>query len=192
MGILISGLGGTAIVFECFWSYIGNAIWSGVVFFIVTGAIGSASTSGQNKLTAYAFLSGLSGACAAQLLGLSIFAAIQELELICQPGINYAIICTYIIESRIGVDATIAALSFITLIASLTASCLSCSVPPPITTTIVVQGRTSVAPLPTAPAYPGVSTVQYDGAYNTAYAHGSSVSIQKGGNPQYSHPGPQY
>ncbi|XP_054752509.2 uncharacterized protein LOC129258224 isoform X2 [Lytechinus pictus] len=146
-GIICSAMGGTAMVLECYLSRIGDPIWSGLLFFLVAGIAGSAGTATgkQCGITFYAVWSSLSAACAAQLFGFSVYAASQELEFLCYPGIDYYKVCTYVIEARVGINVCISIISFIALIACLTASCMSCALPAPQTTRIIVQATPAAA-----------------------------------------------
>eukprot|EP00057_Strongylocentrotus_purpuratus_P022147 XP_011676621.1 PREDICTED: uncharacterized protein LOC580602 [Strongylocentrotus purpuratus] len=102
-GIICSAMGGTAMVLECYLSRIGDPIWSGLLFFMVAGIAGSAGTATgkQCGITFYAVWSSLSAACAAQLFGISVYAASQELELLCYPGIDTYKLCTYVIVTLV-------------------------------------------------------------------------------------------
>ncbi|XP_071497217.1 uncharacterized protein [Diadema antillarum] len=158
-GIILSAMGGTAIVLECYWSRIGNPLWSGICFFMVAGLIGSVSTaSGKHcGITLYSVWSALSAVCAAQLVGLAIYATTQELEFLCYPSIDSFTLCTYVREARIGINVCISLVGIVALLASLAASCVSCSVPPPRTTRIVVQAGPNMmeagSPLPSFSTY---------------------------------------
>ncbi|XP_022100744.1 uncharacterized protein LOC110984659 [Acanthaster planci] len=131
LGSLSTLLGIVAIVLRCNSSYAGWGIWSGLVFFLLTGILGLVAGYQKNNrcmVIAVMVMSILTAVAACQLLIVSVIAALSEFGYFCRPhpepygGVS----CIVGTPSRQAVDSLLAILGLAEMIISIVTASMSC------------------------------------------------------------------
>ncbi|XP_022100748.1 uncharacterized protein LOC110984661 isoform X2 [Acanthaster planci] len=121
-----------AVVFECNFSYAGWGIWSGILFFLVTGILGLATRKQNSKrglVIAFMVMSILSSIVAFQLMVASVIAAPVEFYYYCHPyprGLDYNYYCGFHMTLRQAIDALLGIVGLAELTISVVTASLSC------------------------------------------------------------------
>ncbi|XP_022100740.1 uncharacterized protein LOC110984658 isoform X2 [Acanthaster planci] len=131
LGSLTTLLGIVAIVLRCSFSYAGWGIWSGLVFFLLTGILGVGAVYRKNNkcmVIAVMVMSILTAVAACQLLIVSAIAIANELSYYCipDPRQSHDLSCIVRPAPRQAVDSLLAILGLAEMVISIVTASMSC------------------------------------------------------------------